>query len=425
MPGVLKIAFKIILEYWWLVAPIALFFIFRELWVEYARTKFINSMSWVFLEIRIPQQVLKTPKAMEQVLAGLHGIRHGFNLVDKWIKGGVQEWFSLEIINKEGEIHFIIRTPEKFKNLVESQFYAQYPNAEISEVEDYTKDIPSNIPSKDYDIWGTEFILTKEDAYPIKTYPYFFEEIKQEERIDPLASLSEILNNLNLGEHIWVQILIRPNGDNWQKEGIKLVEKLTGQKAKATKRGLVLEEAYSWIKVIKEGLFGLFSSASEGNEPPKKPEEPSKNLMLSLTLGQKDIISAIEKNIAKLGFETIIRVIYWAKADIFSSANKAAIVGSFKQFNTQNLNGFKPNGKITPSADYLFTKRRKFFRKVNILNNYKKRYFPRGDFSKRGFVFNIEELATIYHLPGEVVKTQTMPRIKAKKGSPPSSLPVK
>ena len=426
MDSALKTGLEIVLEYWWIIAPVALFFVLRELWLDYVQMKFTGSIKWTLLEIKIPREVQKTPKAMEQVFAGLHGIHKNPNFVERWFEGKIQEWFSLEIIGKGGDIHFLIRTPEKFRNLVEAQFYAQYPDAEITEVEDYTAAIPSNIPSKDYELWGTELILTKNDAYPIRTYPYFFDEAKEEERIDPLASLSEVLSYLSPEEHIWIQILVRPAGEKWKDDGEKLVEKLIGKKVSVTKKGMVLEEANSWLEVAKESLHEfLFGGMSiDASKTKDKKDQTLESLMLYLSPGQRDAVTAIEKNIAKLGLETIIRFVYWAKSDIFSKANTAAVIGAFKQFNTQDLNGFKPNGKIKPSIDYFFKKRREFYRKVSLLNNYKKRYFPQRSFSKRGFVFNTEELATIYHIPGKIVEAEAMPRIEAKKGGPPVGLPT-
>jgi len=421
-----KIALDILQEYWWIIAPVALFFIFKSLWLDYVQTKYINSLKWTLLEIKIPKEVQKTPKAMEQIFAGLHGTESNPNFVEKWFKGEIPHWFGLEIVGRGGQLHFLIRTQEKFRNLVEAQVYAQYPDAEISEVEDYVTDLPQKIPSDDYDVWGTELVLTKEDAYPIRTYSYFFEEAKEEERIDPLASLSETLSHLSPKEHIWIQILISPTGNEWKEEGEKLVEKLIGKKVKTTPKGLVLEEAHGWFEAIKETLHEFFFGPAGPSSVTKEggKEQSIENLMLYLTPGQKEVVSAIEKNISKLGFKTLIRFIYWSKSDVFSKANVAAVIGSFKQFNTQNLNGFKPNGKISPSIDYFFKNRRNFYRKVKVLENYKKRCFPYRDFKGRGFVFNTEELATIHHLPGKIVEAPAMPRIEAKRAGPPSGLPI-
>ncbi len=429
MSDAFKLVLKTFLEYWWVITPIALFFILRDLWLSYVRIKYLNSIKWTLLEIKIPKEVPKTPKAMEQIFAGLHGTEGNLNFVEKWFKGELPDCFSLEMIGQGGRVRFLIRTPDNYRNLIEAQIYAQYPDAEIMDVEDYITTLPKKIPSNDYEIWGTELILTKEDAYPIKTYPYFFEEAKEEERIDPLAPLSEILSSLKSDEHIWVQILISATGDEWKDKGEKLVEKLIGKKVKRTKGGMILEEFSGWAEALRSGLNDLISSPSKtpGKTPgaPKKKEEKSiENLMLYLTPGQREVVSAIEKNISKLGFKTLIRFIYWAKSDIYSKANRAAVIGAFKQFNTQNLNGFKKNSKISPNVNYWFVKRREFSRKIRVLGNYKKRYFPLKRFSKRGFVFNTEELATIYHIPGKIVEAPTMPRIEAKKGGPPSGLPV-
>lgn len=417
---------NVVLEYWWAIVPVALFFIFKELWLDYVQTKYINSLKWTLLEIKIPKQVEKTPKAMEQIFAGFHGVQTTPNFVEKWIEGKVAPWFSLEILGIGGELRFLIRAEEKFRNLVEAQVYAQYPNAEINEIEDYITSLPSKIPSQKYDAWGTELVLTKPDAYPIRTYPYFFEEAKkEEERIDPLASLSEVLNYLTLKERLWVQILISPVKEDWKEEGERLVEKLIGKKVKSTRKGMILEEAHGWFNAIKESLHELFFGpidSSAGGEG--KQEQSLESLMQYLSPGKKEVVSAIEKNISKLGFASLIRFVYWAESDVFSKANVAATIGAFKQFNTQNLNGFKPNGAISPNIDYFFKNRRNFIRKIRVLNNYKRRYFPHRKFKGRGFVLNIEELATIYHVPGTMVEAPATPRVEAKKGGPPSGLPI-
>ena len=55
-------------------------------------------------------------------------------------------------------------------------------------------------------------------------------------------------------------------------------------------------------------------------------------------------------------------------------------------------------------------------------------YVKRGafyaPFTRKLFVLNTEELATIYHFPGSVAKTPTISRIESKKGEPPTALPI-
>src|SRR3990167_1043110 len=65
----------------------------RIFWLIRIRKKFIDKMEWVILEVKIPKENLKSPKAMEQVFASLHG-SYSFSLkwIDKWWYGKVEDW---------------------------------------------------------------------------------------------------------------------------------------------------------------------------------------------------------------------------------------------------------------------------------------------------------------------------------------------
>lgn len=412
--------YGVVLNYWWIIVPVVLFFILRKIWLNYIIDKFVQNIEWTILEIKFPQEAVKSPKAMEQFFNGLHAVQKRLKFKDKYIKGEIPPWFSIEVIGREGGINIFFKTPTKFRNLVESQIYAQYPDAEISETEDYINILPKDVPNDDYDIWGTEIILNKPDAYPIRTYPIFFEEREIEERTDPIAGLFEFLSSLKPQEHAWIQILISPTDDKWKKEGEELLEKLLGREVKRTKGGLILEETKSWIEEFANGIREFFYGPAAKSEEKKTLE----NLLVNLSPGEREVIIAIEKNIAKLGFKTIIRELYWTKKDEFFKDKTAAVGGFFKQFNTQNLNGFKPNKKISPGWAKIFKKRREPGQKRYLINIYKKRYFPYSSFSRRGFVFSTEELATIFHIPIKFVKVERMPKIEAKKGGPPTELPT-
>ena len=98
--------------------------------------------------------------------------------------------------------------------------------------------------------------------------------------------------------------------------------------------------------------------------------------------------------------------------------------GFFRQFNTQNLNGFKTNKKSTPGRGKIFKRRREPGQRRFFVRIFKKRFFPRHKIKTRGFIFNTEELATIFHIPGTFVEAGRLSKIGAKKGSPPSELPT-
>ena len=420
MTNILHIYKIVLLGYWWILLPLALFFILRMVWLNYIRSEYLKSLKWVILEINFPREAVKSPKAMEQIFSGLHAVERKLKFKDKYLKGEFPTWFSIEIVGDGGMIHIFIRTPEKYRNLVESQIYAQYPEAEIFEAQDYINNLPIGIPNKDYDVWGTELILTQPDAYPIRTYPFFFQEKEIEERTDPIAGLFEFLSSLNPEEHVWLQILVSPTDDDWKKEGEKLVGKILGKDVKSSPKGLlIIQETRGWAEAFANGIKEFFLGPSTKSEEEKKVE----SVAAYLSPGQKEVVTAVEANIAKLGLRTMIRELYWAHKDIFSKDKTAAIGGFFKQFNTQNLNGFKPNKMVTPGRGKIFKKRREPGQKRYLVRLYKKRQFL---FHKpgRGFVFNTEELATIFHIPLKYVKVERIPRIEAKKGGPPSKLPT-
>ncbi len=434
-----------IFSLWWIFVPWFLFIFAKDLWIKYKRDQFIRGIKWVLLEVRPPRDIRKTPHAIEQFFAGLHGTQSTPNKKERFFGGTIQRWFSMEIISQGGEIRFLVRTPEMFRNLIESHLYAQYPETEISEVDDYIYSVPENLPNDEYEVWGTELVLLKEDAYPIRTYPDFEKSATTEEqRVDPIASLLEIMARLQPREQIWIQTLVRPVGDKWKKEGEKVRDELIGREVEK-KESIIKQEAAGWKNAAKDVGYSVLTGKLLENE--KKEEKKESPLLWSKTKAEQDIINAIESNISKLGFETIVRFVYLGPRDIFSKANVAALVGSFKQFNTQHLNGFRPSKKISPNIDYRYQLKgqRECFRKRKVYSDYRWRAFePHSKnidylqplfFEKmpilnwfflrsQPFIFNIEELATIYHFPAITVKAPAVPRVEAKKGEPPAGLPM-
>lgn len=433
-----------LLSFWWIYLPLILLFLVKGLWLKNVRQKFIKDMDWILLEIKPPAEIKKTPRAMEQFFAGLHGCQRTPNWKERNLEGQVQEWFSLELVSQGGEIHFFIRTHSMYRNLVEAQVYSQYPEAEIVEVGDYAQSVSADIPNQDYDLWGTELILDKEDAYPIRTYETFERGLLlEEQRIDPIASLLEVMSKLNEGEQIWIQTLIRPVMDDWKKTGQQLRDKLIGRAIEKAP-GELKKEAIAWKDTSREQIHFLIAGPTIAGE---KEVPRVINPLDWMTKVEKDVITALEENISKIGFEVIIRFLYLAPTTIFAKPNVAAVIGCFKQFNTQHLNAFKPNKKVTTKIDYQiqFKKPREVYRKRKILAAYQKRDFVQHSkvikylkpfffeclpilkwffIRSQPFVFNVEELATIYHYPGLMVKAPLTPKVEAKKGEPPTGLPT-
>lgn len=382
------------------------------------RRAYILKISWKLLEVKIPREILKTPKAMEQVFAAVHATYSDIKFFDKWWKGKVQDWASFELVGFTGQVHFYVRVAEQFRNLVESAIYAQYPDSEIIEVEDYINLLPSVLPNQVYDLWGTNFILANDDAYPIRTYDYFEERVK-EKRLDPIAAITEAIAKLKEDEIIWIQVLVRPVSDQWKKEGEKLRDKLMGRKAKSTRT--LWEDFEEFLRNLIQAPFT--PPTWSGGE-----EEKSEGKADVLAPGEKDVVAAVENKISKLGFESTVRFIYIDKAASFTRSNVAAIIGAFRQFSTQNLNAFKSHAKTTTKVRQPFKNRRLYFRKRRIFDSYRLRLFPRLFLLKIKklpiSILNTEELATIYHYPTTFVEAPTLQRLESRRGEPPAELPI-
>jgi len=402
-------AFFLFAGYWWVYLPILLFIILMSAYEFYTKLLYIKAIKWVLLEIRIPQDPGKSPKATEQIFATLHGtLPPPIKWKDKFFKGKLVDWVSLEIVGIGGEIHFYIRTPEQFKKLVQSQIYAQYPDSEITEVvDDYVNFLPSSLPDDNNDLFGAEMVLNKEDYYPIRTYPEFEEKSSGPDyvkRIDPLASLAEVMSSLEAGEFLGIQLLIRPTGDGWVKKGQSEMDKLQGKKPK------VVESIMS--KAVFE-IDKLIPGHVEMAKDDKKQEQTQ------LTSGKQEAIKSAERKMSKLGYECGIRFMYAGPKETFHRAHISGVVGAFKQFALQTVNSFKLNSVTITAGKWPFKKQKEYKKKLLLLSQYKNRSLP-----IRPFILNTEELATVYHLPDIGVRSPLLPRVEAKKGEPPVGLPI-
>jgi len=402
----LQIVFDLFVNFWWLYLPTLLFFAWLISFETYNRLRYLASLEWVLLEIKVPREVNKSPKGMEQIFAALYGIFLGsVRWQDRFFKGKVLDWFSFEIAGTGGDIHFYVRTQTKYRNLVESQIYAQYPDTELAEVEDYLSSLPPFIPNDEYDLWGGELVLSREDVYPIRTYPEFEEKGTGPDiakRIDPIASLSEILSTLEYKEYISIQLLIRPAGDEWIKKGQAVVDTLMGKKPKP-KQGL-----------LSNAIFGLDELL--GGTPAKKEESNDKE---QLSPGKQDTLKAVEHSFTRLGFQSGIRMVYIFPKNMFHITHLAAMNGAFKQFASPSLNSFKLNKYTTPPIRGFLHKQKAYQRKAFMYRKLRDRLFV-----KKPIILTTEELATVYHFPDVSVKSPLLPRVETKKGEPPAGLPI-
>lgn len=325
----------------------------------------------ILLAIDVPKENDKQPMAAETLFASLHGI------------GNSQ--LSFEIEAQEKSIRFYVWVPVHLRSYVESQLYAQYPNIEISEMRDYTdsKNLPDNLTAV-----ATELVLNREDFYPIKTFLNF--------EVDPLASITGTLSKLSEDQHIWIQLVVKPEGNSWRDAAIKYINDVrTGNKTFGFIKGVTGELVKFGGEIVGTMLRG-------GTYTPVEKEVKK----VELSPGVEAALKEIEAKSSKLGFRTNIRLVVWDKDAQMARDRLQLTVGVFKQFNTNNLNSFEVGELIDDRRE--------------ILN----RYANRMAGGPKSFIFNVTELASIYHLPNISVVTPNIIWAGSKKGEPPANLPL-
>lgn len=404
------VAFDLFIMGGWVVCAIGLIQVITYLWVkEYKEPQAKAEFNWKLLAIDVPKENIQTPKAVEQMFSQLSGAYSPKNIAMVYREGFKQRKFSLEIVSIEGYIQFLIRTEEGLLDLVESAIYAQYPEAKITEVEDYVDDVPGRYPSETHEIWTAEFTLTDSNVFPIRTYEEFEHQISEEEQFkDPMNSFLETFSRIKEGEQLWFQIVLKPVSDDWKKEGIETVKDIID--ADDVSSGSSVSEAMSQFRDEAMGRANKQQPSDDG--PPNK--------MLYLTPGEQNLVEGIEDKITKPGFFAKIRGIYVARKEVYQYERGAnALKGAVNQFNDPSKNSIKP--EWTSDTSFFFADRRSNYIKNTILRNYK------GRSRKRGIQFailNVEELATLWHFPMRDVKTPMVQKSKEKQSEPPSGLPT-
>mgnify|MGYP000919647809 CR=1 FL=1 len=398
-------------------------FLLRQILGEYhGMRKKRHTRQWKFvtLAIDIPQLNIQTPKAVEQLFSHLAGVFSKPDLKGKFIEGYTQKWFSFEVISIEGYIQFLVWTEAQYRDLVETAIYAQYPEAEITEVEDYTTSAPSNFPNSEYDMWAGDFVLAENPAFPIRSYEEFEHSISKDTVLkDPMGTMLESFARIGHGEQMWLQILVRPTDNSWKEIVIAKIKEFIGEDAGGGSGGsgmgfltdnFIAKESAGLVVEAGRQIFGAVLGLG-GEQSAPAEESKDKNQLKYMTPGQIKLVEAMERKIMKIGFETNIRAVYLARKEVFNpSRGVTALIGSINQFNIPSANSIVVGA--TAGNDK---------KKAEFMDAYKSRAM---DASVPSYPLNIEELATVWHFPMSHVKTPLLQKAANKSAEPPAGLPV-
>src|SRR3989338_941350 len=347
---------RLILSLWWIWLPILTFIIFRNVWLAWRQLLYRSKFTLTFFEI----------------------------------------------VSFGGDIHFYLWCPTRHANVIKANFYNQYPDVEIEEIEDYTGKIPkttNELYKKGYNLWGAELSLGRPDPYPIRTY-IEFESIEENENIDPIGGLLEVLNKIEPEEIVMVQILARPQDSRVFDAKLKKEIQVLKEKTKGVARGPMGEE------------YDIFSR----------------------TPGETEMFKRIEEKAFKPPFDAMVRYVYLSPKSIYNvNFAKRGVRGSFRQYDAPNMNFFIANPKTWTQAwiwdrPHLFQKRILEGRKQRMLKNYINRYMPQESGAAKLVEFHIWSSSFTQKfsiMNTEAVTTQPlMKRVESRRMGPPAGLPI-
>jgi len=322
-----------------------------------------SSEQGVVLLLQVPRTNDQKELAAEQMFASLHGL---LTLPSqKRFQATRRERLSFEIAVLKKRIGFYVWVPDYLKAFVEEQIYAQYPSVQISEVPDYAATPHADFATR----LTTELKFVQNDALPIKTFQSF--------EVDPLAAITAALAKFEADEEAWIQLLLQPAPANWHKKSEKYVSGLRG--AGGTKSTGLLSALWA---------------------PPEYKADAVK-----LTEYETSRAGGAEEKSHKLAFETTLRIVYRGHAPLHQAKLRLqSIIATYKQFNTTYLNGFEQT-KVGDDPQ--------------LLANYRLRHF-----GKKRLILNIEETATMYHLPHTNVETPFILWALSQTAEPPANLPI-
>ena len=424
--------------WWWVFLPIMLASQLKILYIWWLNWDFdYAKQKWVLLEV-VPMEAMLMPlKAMEDVFTAIWPLMDVANFRERWCDGELANgpyWCSWEIVSIEGKIHFYLRFLSQHVASIEAALYGHYPDIEIKEVPDYVKLVPPTIPNEEWDMYGEDWGFEKPNAYPIKTYEKFFEPqgeriAAEEKRIDPIISLLEAMSRLGQGEHYWVQMTTVPICDydepEWREEGQKIINKIARRPEK---------KEVSFMDILMHTLKELFMGPAKEGEGdsasyswvPLERDEETDELRISLTSGEREVITEVENKLKKPAFRTNIRGVYVARRENWRAPNRVITRTYMGHFTSEDLNHFRFQSETRPRVHFFMRKRRVFLRARRMYRLSVLRFPPLYPNRHRLCpILSSEEMATLYHFPLRVSGgSLAMSKIESKKAGAPPNLPI-
>ena len=350
----------------------------------------------ICLIIRVPRADERStgPLAAEQIFQTL-SLLHDEQLESRKRPGSI----SFEVLNVDRQIKFMVSLPKQYRAFLESQIYAHYPEAEIFEESD-------PLSGKHY--LCSELLQLKAPIYPIKRYGQFEDRLSGT-AVDPLSGITAVLAKLPEGQkQAGFQIILSPLESKWRQRYLKIIRNLRAglfQKNENLRDFYVKVSCHPspWVRLFFSPFFFLFrkKGVPENGRVKNELEEDAHTRLRD----RESVLNATTDKVNKALYRVGIRLyteLNSAEQGALAKQKIKELAGSFKQFNSPALNGFAP-AKLHLISGAELRKRLVTNDKQNVLN--------------------VEELATLFHLPNATVKTPNIDWVKSRKLEAPLNLP--
>jgi hypothetical protein len=168
-------------------------------------SKSLQGEGKAFLFVKIPSSNSQKEDSFDEFLRSLHRVLPN------------NSYFSLEMESSNQFLRFFIVVPKITQHILESQFYAQFPEAEIDEVSDYIPNLASQNSAFE------ELSFKRASFNPLNTY--------HQQQGDFLKNFSALLSKTEPGEQVFIQFILKKVGSKFWQRGLGVgFAKLFGKK---------------------------------------------------------------------------------------------------------------------------------------------------------------------------------------------------
>lgn len=312
--------------------------------------------------------------AIEQVYSALLSTYK--NSLSAWFIG--QKYVSFEMIAREGKLDFYVTVPVSLVDMISQTIVAQLPDAKVEPV--IEPNIFTEGVAEGY-VYGGELHLVRPSYLPVRTYKEFPES-------DSMSSVASALAEVAAGEGAAMQILLRPVGPKFAIKASRLVYRL--------QQG----------KPLHFGALGKTLGAVTNSMDSSKTQHGTNH---KVSPAAEEMMKSIQEKASKPQFEAIIRLIASSPTPMRSQTIVNSAVAGLAQLSNPTENSLK----FLPSNPH------------RLINAYILRAFPPPPLHSLGGrnIFNVEELATIYHFPNQFTNHPNIDWLATKEVGSAISLP--